>query len=184
VVNAAPPRSKFGGEPIFATGEKGVLAVWTTLMIGGGRSTGTPGSGMLFIPHSGELAAKTEKGIATTAPSVSLATTKLADKGREHVRHPWPAWDGTGFVVVWDLECWVGRNKPRFDAVYLRRIDADGKGMGDDERIAGEAGSPAFRPTVASDGRDTTLVAYERHPRTADVPIRVGFRMLRTAEKK
>jgi hypothetical protein len=31
---------------------------------------------------------------------------------------------------------------------------------------------------VASDGSGTTLVAYERHPERADVPIAVGFRML------
>jgi hypothetical protein len=180
VANAGPHRSKFGGEPMFASGEKGVLAVWTTLMIGGGRSTGTPGSGMLFIPSGGELVAKTVKGAATTAPSVSLATSKVAGKNRQHVRHPRPAWDGTGFVVAWDLECSLGRNKPRFDAVYLRRIDAEGKGLDGDERIAGEAGSPAFRPTVASDGSGTTLVAYERHPRTADAPIRIAIRILKT----
>jgi hypothetical protein len=120
-----------------------------------------------------------ERYLDTAEPS-SLATTKLLDAGRRQVRHPWPAWDGDSYVVAWDLECRDGRNARRYDAVFLRRIGADGKGLGDDQRIAGEQGSPAFRPAVASNGKGTTLVAYERHPKTTDVTIKIGFRILRT----
>ncbi len=172
------PGQKFNGEPMFASDGKKVLVVWTTLMIGGGRSTGMWDSGMLLVDPKAPLASQKIKRWDYTANPKSLATTNLAGKGRKHVRHPSPAWDGKSYVVAWDLECMDGQ-KLRYDAVFLRRISASGEGLGNDQRIAGELASPAFRPAVASDGKGTTLILYERHPKTADVPIKIAFRTLR-----
>jgi len=38
----------------------------------------------------------------------------------------------------------------------------------------------ALYTDVASDGIGTTLIAYEWHPETGDVPIKSAFRILRT----
>ena len=35
-----------------------------------------------------------------------------------------------------------------------------------------------WRPAA---GAGVTLIAYEKHPATADVPIKIGFRLLRAA---
>ncbi len=165
---ATVPGDKYNDEAMFASDGKGLLAVWTTLMIGGGRSSGGKSSGLLLIRGPSDLAGQPK----------SLGTSKPARTDTPHVRHPVPAWDGKSYVVAWDNEC-MGAGKVRFDAVFLRRIGADGKGLGPDQRIAGEQGSPAFRPAVASDGKGTTLVFYERHPATGKEPIKIGVRLLR-----
>lgn len=38
---------------------------------------------------------------------------------------------------------------------------------------------PAMNAAVASDGAGTTIIAYEQHPETGDVPIRIAYRTLR-----
>jgi len=95
------------------------------------------------------------------------------------VRNPSPAWDGKSYVVAWDMPQGDSRRGYIYDTVLLRRVSKDGKGQGADTLVAGEKGSPAYRPAAASDGKGTTLVAYERHPKTADVPIKIAFRMLK-----
>jgi len=44
----------------------------------------------------------------------------------------------------------------------------------------GKTDAPAYRPAVASDNAGTTLVAYERHPKSEnpDALIVIGFRLL------
>lgn len=44
--------------------------------------------------------------------------------------------------------------------------------------VAGTFESPARQPALASDDRGATLVAYEKHPETGDVPIKIAFRLL------
>ena len=172
------PGQKFNGEPMFATDGKKVLVVWTTFMVGGGRSSGMLNSGTLLIDPGAPLASQKIKGKDYTADSKCLATTGVLYDNRKQVRHPWPAWDGKTYVVAWDIEL-SGKDRRRHDAVFLRRVSAAGEPLDKNTPVAGEFASPAFRPTVASDGAGTTLVAYERHPKTGDVPIKIAFRMLK-----
>jgi hypothetical protein len=44
--------------------------------------------------------------------------------------------------------------------------------------VAGGMAGPARHAWVASDGKGTALIAYERHPETGKVPIRIGLRLL------
>jgi hypothetical protein len=44
--------------------------------------------------------------------------------------------------------------------------------------LAGSLTSPAHEAAVASDGAGTTMIAYEKHPEKADVPIKIGVRVL------
>jgi hypothetical protein len=46
--------------------------------------------------------------------------------------------------------------------------------------ISGTMESPAHRSVAATDGDGATLIAYEKHPETGDVPIKIGFRILTT----
>jgi len=48
----------------------------------------------------------------------------------------------------------------------------------DRQHAAGTAASPAIKPAVASDNSGTTLIAYKRHPDSAETPISIGLRML------
>ena len=47
------------------------------------------------------------------------------------------------------------------------------------QAVSGEWTSPASNVCVASDGTGATLVAYQKEPATGDVPIKIGFRMLK-----
>jgi hypothetical protein len=93
------------------------------------------------------------------------------------------AWDGSGFVAAWGAQREIPGPERRtglspFDAVFARRLSAEGKPSGTDIAISGSPQSPACGVAVASDGTGTTLIAYEKHPETGDVPIKIGFRML------
>jgi hypothetical protein len=71
------------------------------------------------------------------------------------------------------------RREDDFDAVLLRHVTKDGKTTGEMIPVAGTRGSPARHASVASDGKGATLVAYESHPKTANLPIRIGFQVFR-----
>jgi hypothetical protein len=62
--------------------------------------------------------------------------------------------------------------------VFARRVMPDGSSPGEPRRIAGTFANPASSPAVASDGAGKALVAYEKHPATGDVPIRIGVCMM------
>jgi len=130
----------------------------------GGNPTGKEGT---FIV---DAAGKITKTIGLTAKKLG-------------VFRPDAAWDGSNYVVAWGFVeggKWAGTSSTRqWDAVYASRIAKDGKVLEEKIDLGGSFESPIRLPALASDGKGTTLVAYERHPKTADVPIKIAFRLLR-----
>jgi hypothetical protein len=102
---------------------------------------------------------------------------------RSGIRNPAPAWDGSSYVVAWDLpikdkDLKTGGFSAAYDAVFFRRVSREGQPQGEIAQVAGEVASPAFFPAAASDGAGTTVIAYERHPKTTETPIKIGVRVL------
>jgi hypothetical protein len=160
------PAGRTGFDDVaFASSGRTVLAVWSTFRDGGGRSSGVGDSGMLLIGADGE---------AGSAKPASLSSADKTHRGR----HPAPVWDGKRYVVAWDAPMRGNKDGFAYEAVFLRAFDADGKPLGDDVPVADEPGSPAWYAAASSDGAGTTLIAYERHPKTGDQPIRIGVRVL------
>lgn len=159
-----PTKRKIGFDDVaFATNGKTILATWSTFRDGGGRSSGVDKSGMMMLASEGKVEAAEPQSLSAAA-------------NEPRVRHPAPVWDGTRYVVVWD----VPRKGKDFsyEALYLRTFAGDGAPAGNDEPVVDNPASPAYWPAAASDGAGTTLIAYEKHPETADTPIMIGFRML------
>ena len=150
--------------PAFATDGKTALVVWTTFRDGGGRSSGADKSGMMLLNADG-------------APAWPGARSLSSAAREPRVRHPAPAWDGKRYVVAWDVPRRIRGSAS--EAVLLRCFASDGAPLGDDDPVGDDADSPAYWPAVASDGKGVALIAYERHPKTADTPIRIGLRLLR-----
>jgi len=102
--------------------------------------------------------------------------------GKSHRPHETDvAWDGASFVGVWYEFMTAGRGtkaRPHY-AVHAARISPAGEPVGETLAVAGSQPTPACYAAVASDGKGTTLIAYEKHPATGDVPIKIGFRMLK-----
>ncbi len=103
--------------------------------------------------------------------------------GKNHRPHETDvAWDGTSFVGVWYEFMTAGRGaraRPHY-AVHAARISPAGEPVGGVLAVAGSQPAPACYAAVASDGKGSSLICYEQHPKTADVPIKVGFRVLGT----
>jgi len=169
---------KWSAEPGFASDGKNVLVVYSIYMNQGGRSTGERNTGMVLLKGEGDLAAGTVKGAKVTPKPKCLSATPIID-GRKQVRHPVVAWDGVSYVAAWDIVLGRRSKKPVHDAVLLRRVSAAGEPQGQDTPVAGDFASPAYRPAIATDGAGATLIAYERHPKTGDVPIKIAFRILK-----
>ena len=161
--------------PRFATDGRNVLAVWSTFCVSPGRTSGSLNTGMLFFPDGNPAKVPADQlgGKDGKEPGRSLSGTPI--DGRLQVRNPSPAWDGKSYVVAWDITMQRGF---RYDVVLMRRVSASGEPDGKDEPVAGEPESPALRPAVASDGAGTTVIAYERHPRTPETPVKIGVRVL------
>ncbi len=165
----------------FATDGKTVLLAWTTFRDGGGRSSGADKSGLLVLDADGtglwpaEATGGTPVPPTPVPPGPAVQSLSSATE-RPRVRHPSPAWDGARYVVAWD----VPRKSKEFsyEGVFYRCFAPDGKPLGGDEPVVDDPASPAYSPAVASDGAGTTLLAYERHPRAGDTPIRIGVRVL------
>jgi len=100
---------------------------------------------------------------------------------------PDAVWDGKSYVAVWhDQTSNENRYNTRgeiFDQVYASRLDEKGKALlpepGKPYPVSGSFQSPARRAKIATDGTGGNLIVYEKHPATADVPIRIAFRLLR-----
>ena len=161
--------SNLGWEPTFASDGDGFIAAFTTLR-GTNKGGKVPGSGLVAFDAAGKPRGK----------PVALSG-KGAAPWSDFVRNPSVAWDGTAYVAAWDIILGEGNGTTShwYDAVFLRRVSRGGRPQGANTPVAGEKGSPAYHPAVASDGAGRSLVAYERHPRTGDVPIRIAFRLLR-----
>jgi hypothetical protein len=165
-----PPGGKHPAFPAFlAAGAKEYFLTWTT---NAGAGRGGP-------PNSANAAILDSEGKLKKMFSVSGMLP-----GPWHfpppLRNPQATWDGKGFVAVWDQH-WgeevAGAPKRPLESVYAARVTPEGEAA-PKFRISGEGNSPAIKPCAASDGAGTTLVAYERHPDKAEVPIRIGIRML------
>ncbi len=128
--------------------------------------------------------------------------TKLTLGGYKHrVLNADMAWDGSAFVAAWtEYRTKDTRVYKAYEHVFASRIGADGKLLGKAQLVAGSSTSPerwkygmcqlgrsaAGRPEspatnacVASNGEGTTLVAYEKHPMKAEMPVEIAFRLLR-----
>ncbi|MCX7804773.1 MAG: hypothetical protein N3A38_06230, partial [Planctomycetota bacterium] len=93
------------------------------------------------------------------------------------------AWDGSAYVAAWGRLTLKDGNRhgpaPASESVAAIRLGENGEPVGGKFEISGTFAAPASHPAVASDGAGTTLIAYEKHPETGDVPIKIAFRMLR-----
>ncbi len=142
-----------------AAGPEGYLAAWRTDYTAG-RGGSPAGSTAAVFDADGKR-----------TKSLFLAG------GQHRIDAPEVCWDGSAFVAAWQ-ESGAGRGQCPFDKVLAARISPAGEPAGAVHAVSGDLKSPAREAAVASDGAGTTLIAYEKHPETADVPIRIGFRML------
>lgn len=104
-------------------------------------------------------------------------TKSLFLAAQPRIDAPEVCWDGSAFVAAWQ-ENGAGRGQCPFDKVLAARISPTGELAGAVHAVSGELKSPAREAAVAADGTGTTLIAYEKHPETANMPIWIGFRML------
>jgi len=155
-----------------AAGPKGYLLTWTTNVA---VSRGSPPRNANAMTFDAEGRSKKYLALAGVwGPPRNFP--KL-------IRNPRSAWDGKTFVTAWgeyDPKA-VGRphgSKRPVETVFATRVTVTGE-PGEKIRLSGDYASPAIKATVASDGAGTTLVAYEKHPSKGDIPIKIGFRMLR-----
>lgn len=107
--------------------------------------------------------------------NVSVGSARIVD--------PDVAWDGSAFIVAWseyDHRNNVSQNADKivFDRVRCSRITPAGDLIGQPVDISGSFAGPASQAAVASDGSGTSLIAYEKHPETGDIPIKIGCRIL------
>ncbi len=160
-------------EPRFTSdGEKVLVLFTTTRPMGRGGTAKTCSGAMLLDPRK-------PKGGSV----IALSTAKVWKSAG--VRNPSGAWDGKTYVVAWDVKSGpsgtLGERAKKWphDRVYARRVTKDGKATGGMLAVAGKMTSPARHAWAASGGQGTTLIVYERHPETAETPIRIGMRMLK-----
>jgi hypothetical protein len=129
---------------------------------GGGKSTS---SMALFLGPDGE--------VITSVPADSRMTP---------VFRPASVWDGKAYVVAWSIVRNGGGGpsepKQRWEAVRVSRFGKDGKLVDDGLAVSGSFNNPARLVSVASDGKGSSLLAYERHPDKPDGYIQIGLRML------
>jgi len=152
----------------FATNGKTVLLTWTSFLDVGGRSGGVDKSGMIVLGADGELG---------TAVPQALGNTTNYRHGSAAGRHPSPAWDGQRYVVAWDVP--RQGKEFRYEALVMHTFASDGTPLGNDTPVVDDPESPASWPAVASDGAGTTIIAYERHPKTGTEPIRIAVRVVK-----
>ena len=142
-----------------AARSKGYLGVWRTFrpVSRGGPPDGSQGA--LF--------------------SLEGERTKNVGIGSGGVVNSDVVWDGSAFVVGFSAYAPHPNYKHAvYDVVRCSRITPEGELSGPVVDISGTMNSPAAQVAVASDGAGTTLVAYEKQPEKADVPIKIGVRML------
>jgi len=160
-------KGRFWWEPVFASDGKKLLAVFD-----GYRQWSRGGSNWYAD------AVLLDPARAVAGGGKITEGINFTEGDRACMRNPAAAWDGEAYVVAWDIVV-RDRNKYPYNAVFMRRLARDGKILGERQTVAGERGSGTHHPASASNGRGTTLIAYERHPKTGDVPIKIAFRMLR-----
>jgi hypothetical protein len=145
-----------------AAGPKGYLSAWRNSSPSG-RGDAAGGSTAAFFDPEGKR------------------TKSLFLSGKpQRIIDPDVAWDGSGFAGAWHLYSMQGQGEHGcpYEVVQAARVSAEGEPTGQLHAVAGSFASPAKSAAVASDGAGTTLIAYEKHPEKADVPVKIGFRML------
>jgi len=167
------PSGQMGAAPISLTaGPNGYLATWRTDYI----------AGRGYAPGNSTAAIFDAEGKRTK--NLFLAGGKHLSKlgGRklivQRVDAPEVCWDGSAFMAAWQENGAIKRRSCPFARVWAARISPAGKPAGAVHAVSGSFKSPAREASVASDGTGTTLIAYEKHPETGDVPIKIGFRIL------
>ncbi|MBA4388111.1 MAG: hypothetical protein C0404_09030 [Verrucomicrobia bacterium] len=135
-----------------------------------GRGFGPDGNAALFD----------DKGARKESLNFSGGQGKTDSK---RILDPDIVWDGSAFLLAWYEFVRGKKDDCPMDATFVARVGPDGKTIGAVQKIAGTSANPASAPGVASDGSGLSLIAYERHPETADVPIKVGLRILSTGGK-
>ncbi len=101
--------------------------------------------------------------------------------GAGTIYDPDVTWDGSAYVTAYRLQdgyeqsC---RKHGSYDHAAAGRIGPDGTPMGKRLDAGGVYESPAASACVASDGKGATLIGFEQHPKTGDVPITIHVRML------
>jgi hypothetical protein len=145
-----------------ATGNGGCVATWNNTYISGGGHNIRP-SAMILDKDQG----------------LKGGEYMFCDPlKRESITYPDVGYDGSGIVFAWEIS--GNRGRTGYNEVFASRYGPEGGAALGVEQVSGTLQSPAARPCVAA-GAGTTLVAYEKHPATADVPIKIGFRLLRAA---
>ncbi len=153
------------GQPIaMAAGPRTFLAAWKN------DSPQGRGNG----PRSSNAALFDEKGART----LSFLLGSETGKGDKRILDPDVAWDGSAFVAAWYEFARETKDACPSDVVCVARISESGQVQGGVQKLSGTLASPASQPAVASDGAGTSLIAYEKHPATGDVPIRIALRVL------
>ncbi|MBA4387200.1 MAG: hypothetical protein C0404_04410 [Verrucomicrobia bacterium] len=148
-----------------AVGPRGFLLAWRN-NAAVGRGTPSRNANAAFFSPEGEKEASDEKG------------SKGAFRIGGNIADPSAAWDGERFVIAWHSAKGEKKSFPS-DAVSATTISVDGQPSDKVLDVAGTKESPACGAAVASDRVGLTLIAYERHPSSGDVPIKVGVRMLK-----
>ena|GEM_PF-818724 len=152
-----------------ASAPEAFLAVWTTGMFYGR-------SGAINDAHGATFAAD-----GTLQKRLILAVKLARSKHNARPRNSQCIWSGTHFIAAWDQYDLNAARKARarapIEAVFAAEVDVKGN-VSSHIRVAGTMAEPAIRPTVASDGKGTTLIAYEQHPAKGDIPIQIEFRVL------
>ncbi len=155
-----------------SAGPEGFLGAWTT-NVGLGRGNAANDSQAAVFSREGKL----------------QKLFLLAGEGRwsagpyrHRIRNPAAAWAGGKFVAAWDQHNDINHQKAAgagwpLEMVWAAEVGADGS-VTSRGPVSGTPTEPAIKPCVASDGAGTTLIAYEKHPATTEVPIKIGFRML------
>ncbi|MFC1671538.1 hypothetical protein ACFL01_00230 [Planctomycetota bacterium] len=154
-----------GGTPVSAAaGKDGYLVLWRNHRPAGRAGGGAGSNCALFVANETGW----NKG----------ETLNLS--GKPHVAmDPEAAWDGSGFIAAWTEQREVKRGYGTHEVVVAARTDSKGVSASGPLEVSGTFEAPANRVAVASDGKGSGLIAYEKHPAAADVPIRIGFRILK-----
>ncbi len=100
--------------------------------------------------------------------------------GTRYLMDPDIAWDGSAYVVCWYEQSVRPKVKGQpHDKVRAIRVSQEGKPAGPEHKLAGSFTAPAKAAALATDGKGTTLIAYEQHPKTGTEPIKVAFRIIK-----
>jgi len=151
-----------------AAGPDAYLGAWTTHNPGGRGNA-----------HNSAHAAVFSKEGKLTKSFLLVGKGGVAS---DRIRNPAAAWSGSGFVVAWDQNdrkmAKAARVRLPVEVVYAASVGKDG-GVSSPVHISGSFAEPTIKPAVASDGKGATLIVYEKHPKTTETPIQIGFRMLK-----